>query len=118
MIIVESLEQAREVLSSKEKTMICFMARWCPPCRMINLSFEQFEEENPDAKIYKIDVNEYRDLAKELEAVSVPVTLFVNNGESFPNSSKVSKSSKIGPNQDNKYPIAARLSPPSAKSSP
>ncbi len=80
MIIVESLEQAREALSSKEKTMICFMARWCPPCRMINLSFEQFEEENPDAKIYKIDVNEYRDLAKELEAVSVPVTLFVNNG--------------------------------------
>lgn len=80
MVIVESLEQAREILSSKEKTIICFMARWCPPCRMINLSFEQFEEENPGAKVYKIDVNEYRDLAKELEAVSVPVTLFVNNG--------------------------------------
>lgn len=81
MIIVETLEQAHEVLSSPEKTFVCFMARWCPPCRMINLSFEEFSSDNPEARIYKIDVHEFKELAQDLNASSVPVTLLVENGQ-------------------------------------
>lgn len=81
MILVETLEQAHEVLSSTEKTIVCFMARWCPPCRMINLSFEEFCDENPSARIYKIDVHEFKELANEMSASSVPVTFVVENGQ-------------------------------------
>lgn len=81
MIVVETLEQAHEVLSSTDKTIVCFMARWCPPCRMISLSFEEFSHDNPDARIYKIDVHEFKDLASDLNASSVPVTFVVEKGQ-------------------------------------
>lgn len=81
MIVVETLEQAQEVLSSTEKTIVCFMARWCPPCRMINLSFEEFSGDYPNARIYKIDVHEFKELANDMNASSVPVTFIVENGQ-------------------------------------
>ena len=80
MIIVETLEKAQEVLSSTDRTIVCFMARWCPPCRMINLSFEEFELQNPNVPIYKIDVHQFKDLTDKLDAKSVPVTFFVDQG--------------------------------------
>ena len=80
MILVETLEKAQEVLSSNDKSIVCFMARWCPPCRMINLSFEEFETDNPNVPIYKIDVHQFKDLADKLDAKSVPVTFLINKG--------------------------------------
>lgn len=80
MILVESLEQANQVLSSDEKSFVCFTTRWCPPCRMINLSFEHFEEEHPDVKVYKIDVGQYKELAERMNATAVPVTFVVEHG--------------------------------------
>lgn len=80
MEIIESLEEANKVLTSDERVLVCFMARWCPPCRMINLSFERFEEEHSDARIFKIDVNQFKDLAFSLNATGVPVTFVVENG--------------------------------------
>mgnify|MGYP003319485146 FL=1 len=81
MIVVETLEQAHNVLSSEDKAIVCFMARWCPPCRMINLSFEEFSSDNSNVNIYKIDVHEFKELAQEMKATSVPVTLIVEKGQ-------------------------------------
>ena len=80
MKIIETIEEAKECLASNDKALVSFMARWCPPCRMINLTFEAFEEENTDVKIYKIDVHQFKELSEEYQATSVPVTFIVENG--------------------------------------
>jgi thiol-disulfide isomerase/thioredoxin len=81
MIVVETLEQAQSVLSSIDRVIVCFMARWCPPCRMINLSLEEFSTSNSNVPIYKIDVHEFKELAQNMKATSVPVTLIIEKGQ-------------------------------------
>lgn len=80
MITVETLQQAKEALSSKERVLVVFVARWCPPCRMLNLNLEEFHEQNPEIKIYKIDAITFKELALEYNATAVPVTFVVENG--------------------------------------
>lgn len=80
MKVIESLTDANNALSSIDRSLVCFTARWCPPCRMINLAIESFEEEHVDANIYKIDVHQFKELAEELNATAVPVTFVVENG--------------------------------------
>ena len=80
MKVIESLDESKRCLASNEKTLVSFMARWCPPCRMINLTFESFEEEYTDVNIYKIDVHQFKELAEEYQATAVPVTFIIENG--------------------------------------
>lgn len=80
MKIIETLDEAKLALASEETALVCFMQRWCPPCRMINLSFEKFAKEHPNANIFKIDVNQFKELAVELNATAIPVTLLIKNG--------------------------------------
>lgn len=80
MITVDSLQQAQEALASIERVLVVFVARWCPPCRMLNLNLIEFHEQNPEIKIYKVDAMTYKELALELDATAVPVTFVIENG--------------------------------------
>ena len=80
MKVIESLQEANNVLNSLDRSLVCFTARWCPPCRMINLAIESFEDEHDDANIYKIDVHQFKELAESLNATAVPVTFVIENG--------------------------------------
>ena len=80
MITVDTLQQAQEALASIERSFVIFVAKWCPPCRMLNLNLEEFHEQNPEIKIFKIDALAFKDLALELDATSVPVTFVIDKG--------------------------------------
>lgn len=80
MVVIDSLQHAKEALTSEERVLVIFVARWCPPCRMVNLNLEDFHEHNPEVKIYKIDALTFKELALEYNATSVPVTFVVDKG--------------------------------------
>ena len=71
-----------EVLDSKDLVFVDFFATWCGPCKMMAPVIDQLAEEmDGKAKIFKIDVDEARDLAAKYRIMSVPTLMFFKNGE-------------------------------------
>lgn len=71
-----------EVLESNELVLVDFFATWCGPCKMMAPVIDQLSEEmDGKAKIYKVDVDEARDLAAKYRIMSVPTLMFFKNGE-------------------------------------
>ena len=71
----------REVLNSDRLTVVDFWADWCGPCMMLAPVMEELDAEMPDVKFCKVNVDEERDLAMEYGVQSIPMLLFVRNGE-------------------------------------
>lgn len=71
-----------EVLESTEPVLVDFFATWCGPCKMMAPVIDQLSEEmNGKAKVYKIDVDQARDIAAKYSIMSVPTLVFFKNGE-------------------------------------
>ena len=61
-----------------------FTGTWCTSCKMIAPIITQIIEDykdNTDISIKKIDVDENSDFAKSHNIKSIPVILFIKNGE-------------------------------------
>ena len=71
----------REVLQSDKLVVVDFWATWCGPCMMLGPVMEALEGEMPDVKFCKVHVDDERDLAMEYGVQSIPMLLFVKNGE-------------------------------------
>ena len=71
----------REVLQSDKLVVVDFWATWCGPCMMLGPVMEALEGEMPDVKFCKVNVDDERDLAMEYGVQSIPMLLFVKNGE-------------------------------------
>lgn len=78
-ITQQNFEQ--EVLLAKEPVLVDFWATWCGPCMMLSPIMEELDGEMPDVKFCKLNVDDERDLAIEYGVQSIPMLLFVKNGE-------------------------------------
>lgn len=71
-----------EVLESDFPVLVDFWAEWCSPCKSMGPLLEQIEEElKGQAKVVKINVEDYPDLAVQYNVRSIPNFLFFKNGE-------------------------------------
>ena len=66
-----------EVINSEVPVMIDFYADWCGPCRMVGPIMEKLAQEY-DGKlaVYKVNVDQERDLAAAFQVRSIPMVLF------------------------------------------
>ncbi len=71
----------REVLQADKLVVVDFWATWCGPCMMLGPVMEELEGEMPDVKFCKVNVDDERDLAIEYGVQSIPMLLFVKDGE-------------------------------------
>lgn len=71
----------QEVLEAKGKVLVDFWATWCGPCRMIAPILEEIDQEHPEVKIVKVDVDEQMPLAMEYKVTGIPMLLVFENGE-------------------------------------
>jgi thioredoxin 1 len=72
-----------EILGADPNTLVvldCF-ATWCGPCKVIAPKVSKFSEEYPQAKFFKVDVDEVSDVAQELGIRAMPTFLLFKNGE-------------------------------------
>lgn len=83
MLKLTQNEFEAKVLQSKGKVVIVdFFANWCGPCRQLSPVLEEVSKENQDKCIvYKVDVDEERDLAMKYDVMSIPTVLFFKNGK-------------------------------------
>ncbi|TKX21990.1 thioredoxin [Elsinoe australis] len=71
-----------EALVTKDTLMVldCF-ATWCGPCKVIAPQVVKFSDTYPNARFYKLDVDEVPDVAQELGIRAMPTFLLFKNGE-------------------------------------
>ena len=68
-----------EVEECTSLVVIDIYADWCGPCKMLAPTIEALENENPDVKFAKINVDEERELALQFKVQSIPTVAFVKD---------------------------------------
>ena len=68
----------QEVEKSSRLVVVDFWADWCGPCKMLGPIIDEIADENQeDAVIAKLNVDEERNLARKFRVMSIPSILFL-----------------------------------------
>lgn len=70
-----------EVLRSDKTVLLDFWAGWCGPCRMLSPVVDEIEEENPQIKVGKVNVDEQMELAQKFGIMSIPTLMVFKGGK-------------------------------------
>ena len=57
--------------------IIDFNAVWCGPCRKLSPIIEEIAKAHPEIIVYKIDVDEEKDIAQYFDISSIPLLMYV-----------------------------------------
>ena len=67
-----------EVLNSEKTVLLDFYADWCGPCRRLSPILEELAEEYRDnIYIYKVNVDDNKEIAEVFGITSLPTIVFV-----------------------------------------
>ena len=81
MKVINMDEFNNEVINSNEVAVIDFFATWCGPCKMLAPVFEEVSNEIPNAKFFKVDIDQSLDLARQYNVSSVPTIKIFRQGD-------------------------------------
>lgn len=68
-----------EVEKAQGLVVIDLFADWCGPCRMLSPILDALDEEYPDVKFCKINIDNEPELAEMFRVSSVPTVAFVKD---------------------------------------
>lgn len=69
-----------EVLEIPGIVIVDFYSDSCVPCKRMSPVLAEIEEENPDIKLVKVNINFDRSLAEKYEVQAAPTLIFFVNG--------------------------------------
>lgn len=80
---INEFENAQiDVLLQKDKLIVLvFYTKWCPTCKMVGMTLEEYEEEHDDVFIIEIDAEDNKELANIYNVRSAPTLIFFYKGE-------------------------------------
>ncbi|KAF2396682.1 putative thioredoxin [Trichodelitschia bisporula] len=78
---LQSKQALNELIQSDKLVVIDCFATWCGPCKVVAPKIVEFSKRYPDAKFYKLDVDDVADAAAELGVRAMPTFYFFKNGE-------------------------------------
>lgn len=71
-----------KVTKTNNIVLVDFFATWCGPCRMLSPILEDLNEElNKEIDMYKLNIDESLDIAKQYNVLSVPTMIIFKDGE-------------------------------------
>ena len=74
-------EKEFKELVSDGLVLVDFFAEWCGPCRMLAPILEDFASEESDIAVYKVNVDNEPDLAREFQVSSIPTMILFKDGK-------------------------------------
>ena len=63
---IENLDLDK-LLENDKVIILEFYTSWCPTCKMVAMTLEEYEEENDDALILQISADEYKQIAQNFK---------------------------------------------------
>ena len=70
------------LLASEPVLVVDFTAPWCVPCKVVSPLMDQLADEYADrAKIFKLDLDDNRPVAKRFGIRSIPAVMYFKQGE-------------------------------------
>lgn len=70
-----------EVLQSEAPVLVDFWAPWCGPCRAIAPMIEELANENGEAKVGKLNIDDARKVAETYGIQNIPTILIFKDGQ-------------------------------------
>lgn len=71
-----------EVLQATQPVVVDFYADWCGPCKMLAPTLEEIAREQAGhAKVAKLNVDTYPDIAQRYGVQAMPTLLYFRDGE-------------------------------------
>ena len=68
-------------LDTKDLIVVDFYADWCGPCQMISREIKEIAKQYKDLTIYKVNIDEFPEMAMEYDVLSIPTLLFIKDNE-------------------------------------
>ena len=72
-------ENWKLLYNSDKKIIVDFTATWCGPCQRIAPIFKELSVEYKDILFIKVDVDEFEEVAEQMEVSCMPTFLFLKN---------------------------------------
>ena len=68
-------------LDTKDLIVVDFYADWGGPCQMISREIKEIAKQYKDLTIYKVNIDEFPEMAMEYDVLSIPTLLFIKDNE-------------------------------------